>query len=538
MDDTALISKPESYTDGSGGATTKERSSSSSSIEDVHIRSSAFDTKPRPFFYFQNTTQSQTNNFVLHSHPSNCNYSTTLTIIILLHVIYFFQWNGRQSRRDVCTNYDQLVNKKQFYRAAIAIASHPPVDGGEINSNTGDENLLHATVDDGGLESSRVSVATFLVSRICSLFRGMSSISQRLFSFCRFLYRNILHPFIHGSLSGLPLLTFTSHILWQCRALEELYDVYDGKLILGITDDINLSQVAKISTIATEVRNVEDMYIIDMDHLAFDAGYSYFRVLVALAFTSILIELSFLRLTKNRHGSNQYRSQWAICSTASLSSAILGVYNSRFPYAPPPVLPFIRVSFLSSSGFSFLFSILILTLLTRKIHLVTSIGSGLLSGTLWSMGLTSFLGTQYWGNVVLMNLVMAILLSLKAQPFYSKYLEIFVPCLDHVAWSRHGNVNDVQEDSSHGEDLEMGQRFRVQNGDRHERFPLLLSQSSSVSAGSGRAIRGRVPLINSMESDLDGTDDWIRNNSEETIPAASTRFGASVLRRTGGSSIE
>lgn len=498
-------------------------------------------THHHPFFYFRNTTQSQTSNFFLHSHPSSSttlynNYGTTLTIIILLHVVYFLQWNGRRSRRELCTSYEQLVEKKLFFKAAIAIASHPPVDGGERNAISVDDNidLYRATIDNGGSGGGTwVSVAT-IMSRRCSVIRRMSAIFQRIFVFGSLVYQRILYPVVNGSLSGLPLLAFTSHILWQCRALEELYDAHDGKLILGVSKDANLSQFAQFSAVATEVINVEDVSSIEQPF--FDEGYTYFRVIVALAFTSILIELMLFRLTMRRNNefsSRRHRRERAICSTASLSTAILGVYNSRFPYAPPPVLPFVRASFLSASEFNYLFSILILTLLTRRIHLVTSVFSGLLSGSLWSMGFTSFIGTRYWGNAVLFGLMMAILLSLKSRPFYSKYLEKVFPCIDYVAWDGLESADDEHGEEYNYDDIEMGSRNRTQMEERRsqERFPLLLSQSSTVSDDerSSSAIRGRVPLINSMESDIDGTDDLIRHD-EESMPSASPRFGTSVLR--------
>ena len=429
------------------------------------------------------------------------------------------------------------MEKKQFYKAVIAIASHPPVDGGERNANTVDDlDMRRATVDSNGGTGSRswISVGA-LVSRRCSLFHRMSTIPQRICSLVYLIHRSILQPFIYGSLSGLPLLAFTSHILWQCRALEELYDVYDGKLVLGVNADTNLTKFAQPSTVATEVLNVED--ISDEDHASIHSGYTYLRVLVALAFTSILLELILLRLTmkSNEFGPRQHRRERAICTTASLSTAVLGVYNSRFPFAPPPLLPFVRVSFLSASGFCFLFSILILTVLTRKMHLMSSIFGGMLSGSLWSMGLTSFLATRYWGNAVLFGLATAFLLSLKAQPLYSKYLAMIVPCIDYVAWNGHGRIPSANIDDAHGEDLEMGSRIQAQNGHSEERLSLLMTQSSSVSDGSGIAIRGGVPMINSMESDGSGAEDLIDNN-DVAMPTASPRFsfGTSVLRRAGG----
>jgi hypothetical protein len=133
---------------------------------------------------------------------------------------------------------------------------------------------------------------------------------------------------------------------------------------------------------------------------------------------------------------------------------------------------------------------------------------------------------------------MAFLLSLKAQPLYSKYLAMVVPCIDYVAWNGHGKIPSANNDAHDG-DVEMGAHTQAQNGDHHsqERLPLLMTQSSSVSDGSGIAIRGRVPMINSMESDLSGAEDLIDNN-DVAMPSASPRFGTSVLRRAGGAGNE
>jgi len=527
-----------------------------------------------PFFYYQNQTNSQSHYFSLHSNPNNhhentlySNYGTTLTAIVVLHLIYFYQWNTRRSRQDVCTSYDQLVDKKQFYRAVIAIASHPPVDGGERDT-LGNTNSQHGMMEggetnnsDGSLERARVFLSLYVDFGLCD---RISPILQRMHPLYNLIRQRILHPLIYGSLSGLPLLTFGSHILWQCRALEELYNVHDGKLILGVTGNVNITQFAGIGTAATKIQTAEDAYNMNTNLSSLGDGYTYFRVLVALALTSMLIELTLLRSilkrleqTVNFDGYSttprQLLSQRAMCSIVSLSTAILGVYDAYFPHAPPPVLPFVQMS---SSGFSLIFSIVILTILTHRIHPVTSIISGLLSGSLWSLGITSFLGMRYWGNIMLLGLALVMLLSLKAQPSYSTYLEMFCPCIDYVIWDREGEIPDgsasssqnvyrqnnarggISQTNSNSDDLEMGSHFQTQNGHRgEERFSLISSQSSSMSGGSSSAIRGRVPLINTMESDLDGAGDLVRNN-EESVPAASSRFGASLSRRAGGSGIQ
>mmetsp|Transcript_19461 Transcript_19461/g.41622 ORF Transcript_19461/g.41622 Transcript_19461/m.41622 type:complete len:613 (-) Transcript_19461:41-1879(-) len=532
--------------------------------------------KHQPYFHYQNITNSHPH-FSLRSHPNNhetticSNYGTTLTIIIFLHLLYFYQWNARRSRQDVCTSYDQLVEKKQFYRLALAIASHPPVDGGERDAIFGNINSHIGMTEEGGNAGiiGPIERSGFFGRCLnCNLFHRSSPIFQRIHPVYCHVRQRILNPLIYGSLSGLPLLIFASHILWQCRALEELYDDHDGKLILGLAENFNATQFTGIGTASTKIQTAGDTQSIDKHLSLSDDGYAYFRVLGTLAFTSIFLELSLLRsiLTKldahvdfegYRTTPRQLLSQRAMCSVTSLSTALLGVYDSHFPYAPPPVLPFVRAPFLSSSGFSLIFSILILALLTHRIHPVTSIMSGLLSGSLWSMGLTSFLGTRYWGNVMLFVLAFGMLISMKAQPSYSTYLEIAIPCIDYVAWDGRGEISNriassspavLRPNNAHGRltrnnrsnnDLEMGSHFhRLNGGDAsEERFPLLSSESSSMSGAGSSAFRGRVPRINRMESDLDGAEDLLVRNNEGSVPASSTRFSASLSRRAGGSGI-
>jgi len=591
-----------------------------------------------PYFYYQNNTASNSNsphphNFLLHSHPNTIhpanihnnnantlntlyqNYGTTLTLLIFLHIIYLYQWNKRRSRRDVCTSYDQLVVKKQFYKAVIALASHPPVDGGERDTNffisnrsNNSRGALNVVVGDGqnpsdggaagggGPIQRRGMFQRFLHCNCIST--RLSPTLSRIRPLYQFLYQKIIHPLVYGSLSGLPLLAFASHILWQCRALEDLYDEYDGKLILGVVPDsnVNVTHFPGIGThvmkLSADMQNQQQQQYMESASSLHEEGYAYFRVLLALSVTSILLELSLLRSMLKRIdvyvNFDGYTTtpasllrQRAMCSIASLCTALLDVYEAHFPYAPPPVVPFVRLELLNSSGFSMIIMIFILALLTHRIHPVTSIISGLLSGSLWSLGWTSFLGTKYWGNVLLGSLGFGMVLSMKAQPELARYCEIFIPCIDYVGWDMEGefpnngsalnnstsllrrqssgsmghrrlsrsnsNMSDDDEDNDdHGGDVEMGgssSRYPTQNGihgstptsSNEERFPLLSAQYSSMSNHS--AIRGRVPLMNSMDSDImDGADDsdLVTQSNESSVPAASSRFGGASLSRRGG----
>ena len=362
--------------------------------------------------------------YSLSSYSSFNNYGTTLVVILLLHVIYFLQWNTRRSRKEVCTNYDQLVYKKQFYRVAYALLSHPPVEGGERDINFGNNNSLPVVdTDNNGGERTR------RFGRFVNVLHVLRPISQRI-------HQQILYPLMYGSLSGLPALTFVCHILWQCRALEELYDEHDGV-------------IHNVTSASAEVQTAGSTPNINQGFSPLN-GYTYLRVLVALVFTSVLVELGLSRLTLRkldsivdtdgfRTSAHQLLSQRAICSIAPLSMALLRVYDSHFPYTPA-VFPFFRVSFLSSSALSLIMSTCILIILTRRIISATSIISGVLSGSLWRFGLTSFLGTRYWGNVIFFVLAFGTLLSLKAHPSHSAYLALILPCLDYVSWNMKGEL--------------------------------------------------------------------------------------------------
>jgi len=508
-----------------------------------------------PFFYYQNTTNTQSisNNFSLHSTPHTTSYTTTLTLIIVLHIIYFLQWNKRKSRKDISTTYNELINKKQYYKGMLAIVSHPPIDGGERDAANGSE--------DGEYNNNTSSISPIqrsrgIFQRICFFF----SLRNRLYNnrLVQLLYQRILYPFIHGSLSGLPLLTYCSHILWSCRALEELYDVHDGKILLGVVmsdnngnqTSTNMSQFSGIGTDAIQVQSdghiLNDIGSTHQHH--FDSSpTSYLRVLVALALTTTLLELSLLKsilkrvgqsLTINGRTTTEILSQYAMCSIAGLTTAILGVYDSHFPYTPPPILPFVHNISALSGGFSLILSILILGMLTYRIHPITSIMSGLLSGSLWSLGVTSFLATRYWGNICILSLILAVLLSMKAQPTYQYMTEMIIPCISYVSWDRDGNIpngssggqassrRNTDNEDEENNDLEMGPM-------NNERYPLLSSSQSSLNGDDSAIIRGRVPVMNEMESG-DSNDSGVEESSMPSS-ASSSRLG-NLSRRTGGSS--
>mmetsp|Transcript_11453 Transcript_11453/g.17004 ORF Transcript_11453/g.17004 Transcript_11453/m.17004 type:complete len:547 (+) Transcript_11453:67-1707(+) len=480
------------------------------------------DAAKHPFFYYQKSPSDGSSQFLLHpqslQHQNRSiyeNYGTTLLLIIVLHIIYVYQWNRRYSKQDVCTNYEQLVEKKQYYRAVVAVMSHPPVDGGE----RGGSNTVTAAVV-GSNDSDAPSTTNSNNGIAATANTGISRFVPCLTFLHRFLHSarrikqqyvdRLLQPLVSGSLSGLPLLAFCSHILWQCRALEELYVDYGGTLVGRVLD--HAEGIDRIGTGAIHMKTTESQ----LEQHEPDR-YAYVRVLVTLALTALLLELKYLRdilrrlnrtidYDNSRNSPQNLLKQRSMVSLCSLCGALLTVYDAHFPFIQIPLLPFVRVSFLTNSSFNKTLMILMLFVLGHRVHPFTSVISGIVSGALWSLQLTSFLGTKYWGDMMLWSLGIAIMLSLKANTTYT-WPSAVIPCLDYVSWNRDGEVvNTAASNAAANQsgrntptmDLEMGNASLQTNGIQTEHLPLL-SQTSTMSGSS--TIRGRVPRIDTMASD-------------------------------------
>mmetsp|Transcript_17890 Transcript_17890/g.28084 ORF Transcript_17890/g.28084 Transcript_17890/m.28084 type:complete len:553 (-) Transcript_17890:39-1697(-) len=476
-----------------------------------------------PFFYYQKSP-SGSSQFLLHPQsiqdPNKSlyeNYGTTLLLIIVLHIIYVYQWNKRYSKKDVCTNYEQLVEKKQYYRAVVAVMSHPPVDGGERGGSNNTTATTTAVV--GSIDSEAASTntnngnAATATTGIARFIPCLTFLHRFLHSARRIKQQHVdrfLQPLVSGSLSGLPLLAFCSHILWQCRALEELYVEYGGTLVGRVLDPAE--GIDRIGTGAIHMKTAESQ----LEQHEYDS-YAYFRVLVTLALTALLLELKYIRgivrrldrtigsIDNSRNSPQNILKQRSMVSLCSLCGALLTVYDYHFPFIQIPLLPFVRVSFLTNSSFNKTLLILILFVLGHRVHPISSVISGVVSGALWSLQITSFLGTKYWGDMMLWSLAIAIVLSLKANTTYT-WPSAVIPCLDYVAWNREGevvntaasNVVNQSERNTMAVDLEMGDTSLQTNVIQTEHLPLL-SQASTMSGSS--TIRGRVPRIDTMASD-------------------------------------
>ena len=106
------------------------------------------------------------------------NYSNATVIIgfiLLLHVVFVYEWNYRICRKEIQSCYQTLVVERKIHLLIVSLISHAAASN-QVSS------------DNGGV----CSIRTFYDS-IC---KG-------------------------GSLSGFPLLAWSSHLLWKVRLLEQ-----------------------------------------------------------------------------------------------------------------------------------------------------------------------------------------------------------------------------------------------------------------------------------------------------------------------------
>ena len=366
-------------------------------------------------------------------------YPTTLVIILLLHILYVLHWNTKRTKRQLLVSYQQLLQRKQFHLAIRAILSHPPV-----------EPLLHGGANDHVVSSSPSLLAVDMghaVDPHNNNNNNYTSWKERM--------HQRLKPLIQGHLSGLPLLLYNSHILWSCRALEPALTNFNDP-----PDD------------RTEEKK------------------DYLYSILSWAALSLLLELllshRLLLTLKRRFGiigsnSNDFGSIQPEYSTlpnarrvvlhrgmgslTGLTAAVLWIFHQSFPYVQLEPLPGLSIPLFVPLSYSLCLSIL--TVLSWRIHPVTPVFCGTVTGILWSAGLIRFLGNVYWGRCLVLWGTALCALSLK-------HTTLDIPCIDYVSWDHRGRIltdndNDYyhhdEDDNDNDDDEEEGDEYRYNGED-------------------------------------------------------------------------
>lgn len=378
-------------------------------------------------------------------------YTTTIGIIVIIHCIFIHQVRRNRSRQDVVTSYRNIVLKKKFHQAVLAILSHPShiaPQSAAAASGTIEINMGH---DDHEIPfrdspTSRTMYTLFV--------RGLRSILRQGLTWLNWL--------LNGPFSGLPLLAYISHILWQCRPLEEIYD-YTYDRISGLhRSDFNMAMIHdadKLLLRSFQNGRNHNNKLADRE----DISFRYSRVLVALAFVALCIQL-FVTHVFVMHLNNRERLRVIAdklmdkeyCTLTSLATALLIVYTNHFPYTPMSALPLLDTSMIGvdTSSIGFILNCGILSLLSYRLCGVSAVLYGTVSGLLWINGYTKFLATCYWGNWLVGLMTLSCLLSIKVQSQREENLRQmhgsrsrmdWVPFIDAVAWDDSGRVANEEE---------------------------------------------------------------------------------------------
>jgi len=466
---------------------------------------------------------------------------TTIFLVILLHILFFHQWNVRKRRKDVLVSYRTLVVKRQYHKVWLAMLSHPPAQnlrrrrrrrGLSSPSNNSPELLGgEERIDDPSQQQQQQQQQQQDIrTRIQTAAKQIGSWAYQ---------------------SGFALMLYNSHMIWSCRALEVFYNFSEfqqkDKQMMGGTTNMVFHSVHP---------------------------WQYLRVLVALTAVALLIELRFshtlLRISKRlsaatdsspiittgdssseHDASNHSRIQQKILqrpigTATALTAALLVVFRDQFEYVPLQVLPFldnqwILLGLSIPASVTTMFCLCILWYLSYPHHPGTSVICGILSGWMLSTGITDFVAEPWWGNSLLGLLLLLSCLSVRASSIRdrqctersSSHNPTWIPCIDFVAWNRRGQSIIVIGGSSPDE----WERNYQSSGLNRS----LLDDDSSFSDSSDdgessddndsavSGLYGRIPAT--FADNFDESDD---NENDIEMPSLENGRSQTVRSRHGG----
>lgn len=338
-------------------------------------------------------------------------FPTTCSLVILIHVIFLYQvvWK----KKKVVVTYQSIVRRKRFHRLWLALLSHPPVQETRSPSESsarGDVPSFRGQTRGGdGLFYPAVDMAGPTENERRSFLQG-SSFTRSVVERGKGQWKSLTK----GRLSGYPLLLYNSHILWSCRALEQVYDhnepyKYARSLVtlstLGVMVELLLTQ----ALVQTTIRRQQQQ----------QSGDSFREIQPTFDRS---LDLSVLDQIRQRVENR------AIGTTSMLASSILVLFHFQYTDIPLALLPFFPDRFFSRyPGTTYLFCLAILTVLARSSHPM-GVVTGTLVGLFWVAFSLDFLADSYYGNWLVLIALILTFLSLKGQSPH------IIPCIEYVSW--------------------------------------------------------------------------------------------------------
>jgi hypothetical protein len=318
-------------------------------------------------------------------------YPATLFLILLLHVVFFLQWNQRRTKKQVWASYQQLIVRKQWYRAWCAMLSHPP----GIDSSTQRDGSSASSSS-----SSNLSI-DFGTAAAPSVEGDTPWVRTSLIAF---------HHLQNGPVSGLPLLVYNCHLLWTFRALEALLS----------SSWHYLRSLLALTTLSLALELTARYWLVQRtSHVAGRTNNSYGSIQPEFG-SDPIVKLRKLALYE------------PMGTCTSLVFAVLFMYHLVFPYVQLQALPVLPLGFLPP-WLSYLLCGALLTVISR--WRMACFFAGTMAACLWILGF-HFLGKLYWSCWLIAWIGMATLLSLKHR--YPNW----VLAVDYVSWNAVGVVLD------------------------------------------------------------------------------------------------
>ena len=373
--------------------------------------------------------------------------ATSAVLVILLHFIFIHQWNVR--KRHVLVSYRAIVQQRQYHKLWLAILSHPAGRGSQSpqsseSPTTTTAVALNSNVDqerrsDNQQQQQQQDIRTLMNNNVEQ--EGRSDNQQQQQQDIRTLITSMAMSAYH---SGAALMLYNSHIVWSSRALEVFYNF----------SEFYQQQDGDSATVESKV-------------ICSAHPLQYLRVLIALTTIALLIEFRFsyalLKISKklmttnmngadeDHDGTNYTHIQRKILkrpvgTLTSLSAALVVIFREQFEYVPLQVIPFVDNQWLLLGLFSIpasLTTILCLCIL-MGLHPGTPVICGFVSGSLWSIGLTTFAKEAYWGNSFIAVFLVLSCISIRASTIHDRQWtdwtssSTWIPCVDFVAWNYRG----------------------------------------------------------------------------------------------------
>ena len=144
-------------------------------------------------------------------------FPTTICIVVLMYGVFLYQWLRRIPRKKIMVTYKSIVQGKRFHKLWMAMLSHPPIQE-EALGQAGRESPVWERVD------HPLSSAVAMGGPDSESWIQRSGVLQQLLRNGVEWGKRQWKLLTKGSLSGFPLLLYNSHILWSCRALEQIYN--------------------------------------------------------------------------------------------------------------------------------------------------------------------------------------------------------------------------------------------------------------------------------------------------------------------------